>query len=276
MIDGRRAGRDAEPGAARRLATRFSLGPLLVRLGVPADAVTVLGVVLAAGNAVLIGRGDFYPAVALVIVGGLMDTLDGSVAKAAGTASSRGAFFDSVADRVADALLFGAVAYYLVGHGDPRLALVPVAILAVSSIISYERAKAESLGLSARGGLMERAERLILLGIALFFHVVLLPLLWVLLGLSSATAAGRFWRVWRQASGRQVGERAPWHEHGLTVWRAAPRRPGGRRARRSREPLARKLRGVLASDWERVGERRRANGRQRSERALRRRLGERH
>ena len=95
---------------------------------------------------------------------GLPDLFDGPVAKASGTASVRGAFFDSVADRVADGFMFGGVAWYLAAHHHGEMVLLPFAILAVVSLISYQRAKAELLGLSARGGLMERAERFILLG----------------------------------------------------------------------------------------------------------------
>ena len=76
----------------------------------------------------------------------------------------RGAFFDSVADRISDAFLFGGVAWYLAAHHHGEMVLLPFAILAVTSLISYQRAKAELLGLSAKGGLMERAERFILLG----------------------------------------------------------------------------------------------------------------
>ena len=114
-----------------------------------------------------------------------MDTLDGHVAKAAGTASARGAFFDSVADRVADSLIFGGLAWYFIRAHDANAALVPIGILAVSNLVSYQRAKAESLGFSAHGGIMERAERLIFLGVTLFIAffapVVLVPLLLTLL-----------------------------------------------------------------------------------------------
>jgi CDP-diacylglycerol--glycerol-3-phosphate 3-phosphatidyltransferase len=79
------------------------------------------------------------------------------------------------------------------------MALLPFAIMAVSSIVSYERAKAESLGLYAKGGLMERAERIVLLCIGLLFESVLIPILWVMLVLTTATAIQRFVKVWRQA-----------------------------------------------------------------------------
>jgi CDP-diacylglycerol--glycerol-3-phosphate 3-phosphatidyltransferase len=199
VIDGLRS-KARQHDSALKAPSRPGLGRWLARHGVSADVVTVVGIALSAATGVLIGAGWLWAAVAFLIVGGLMDTLDGAVAKAAGTSSRRGAFFDSVADRVADGLIFGGVAWYLLGRPDPRLALLPFAILGVSAVVSYERAKAESLGLTARGGLMERAERLILLGVGLGFHVVLVPVLWLLLVLTACTAAGRFVRVWRQAS----------------------------------------------------------------------------
>jgi CDP-diacylglycerol---glycerol-3-phosphate 3-phosphatidyltransferase len=132
------------------------------------------------------------------------DVLDGAVAKASGTASPRGAFFDSVIDRVSDALLLGGVAWYLASTQPGRVAVLPLAVLAASMLISYERAKAESLGFDARGGLMERAERLVLLGFGLLFESLLVPVLWVMLVLTLITAVQRFEKVWRQASAPQV------------------------------------------------------------------------
>jgi CDP-diacylglycerol--glycerol-3-phosphate 3-phosphatidyltransferase len=252
MIDGRRSRAQREQPKS---AKPSRIGTALARIGVSADAITVLGICLAAGTGVLIGSGHFWIATAMLIVGGLMDTLDGVVAKAAGTTSIRGAFFDSVSDRVADGLIFGGVTWrLLVGH-NPREALLPVAILVVSSIVSYERAKAESLGLSAKGGLMERAERLILLGVALFFHVVLIPLLIVLLVLTSFTACGRFIRVWRQAERPEptieIAPIFPTSDH--SRWRSFKDsdridRHRARRQRRAREPFAVRLRHVLDTE----------------------------
>src|SRR5207302_5253762 len=73
-------------------------------------------------------------------------------------------------------------------------------VLALSMLISYERAKAESLGFDARGGLMERAERIIALGLGLLFPVALVGVLWVMLVLTGFTAVQRFVTVWQQAS----------------------------------------------------------------------------
>ena len=101
-------------------------------------------------------------------------------------------------DRVADAAIFCGLAWYLADQ-DPKLPVLVMAVLAFSMLITYERARAESLGFQARGGLMERAERLVLLGIGLAFDV-LVPMLWIMLVLTAITAVQRFVKVWRQAT----------------------------------------------------------------------------
>jgi CDP-diacylglycerol--glycerol-3-phosphate 3-phosphatidyltransferase len=176
------------------------VGSWLQRHGITADVLTATGLVSATGTAFAIALGYLHLAVLGLILTGAHDLFDGPVAKAAGTSSVRGAFFDSVTDRVADALLMGGVAWYLLDQGEGHLVLLPLAILGVTSLISYQRAKAEALGLEARGGLMERAERMILLGIGLLASWLLIPVLWVLLALTTLTAVGRFFKVWSAAT----------------------------------------------------------------------------
>src|SRR5688572_15360444 len=148
------------------------IGDSLRRTRLTPDHLTAAGVVVAIGAAIAIAVGQLHLGLALVILAALPDLFDGALAKASNTSSPRGAFFDSVVDRVTDALLFGGVAWYLIDHENPRLAMVPVGILALSALISYQRAKAESLGLDAKGGLMERAERIV----ALCFGLLIPPL----------------------------------------------------------------------------------------------------
>ena len=135
------------------------VGVWLQSHGITADVLTATGLVTATATAVAVATGHLYLAIVLLTLTGAHDLFDGPVAKAAGTTSVRGAFFDSVTDRVADAVLMGGVSWYLISQGEGHLALLPLAILGVTSIVSYQRAKAEALGLSAKGGLMERAER---------------------------------------------------------------------------------------------------------------------
>ena len=96
----------------------------------------------------------------------------------------------------------GGVAYYLTNHHHGQLVLLPFAILTTTFLISYQRSKAESLGLAAKGGLMERAERMILLGVGLLATPIFIPVLWIMLALTAMTAGGRFWRVWQVAAAR--------------------------------------------------------------------------
>jgi CDP-diacylglycerol--glycerol-3-phosphate 3-phosphatidyltransferase len=175
------------------------VGRRLQQLGVTADVLTATGLISATATAVAIGTGHLHLAIPLLILTGLHDLLDGPVAKASGTSSVRGAFFDSVTDRVSDALLLGGVAWYLVDAHPGHLVLLPFAVYAAASLVSYQRAKAEALGISATGGLMERAERMILLGIGLLSASLLVPVLWVMLVLTLATAVGRFAKAWRLA-----------------------------------------------------------------------------
>jgi phosphatidylinositol phosphate synthase len=174
------------------------IGRSLARSKVNADVLTVIGLGFSIATAFLIASGRLGLAVVGVLLTGVPDILDGSVARHSGKAGPRGAFFDSVCDRVSDAVLLGGVAWYLAGEGS-HLPLLAFAAVALSMLISYERAKAEGLAFSARGGLMERAERLVLLGIGLAFDV-LIPVLWIMVALMAVTAVHRFVKVWNQAS----------------------------------------------------------------------------
>jgi CDP-diacylglycerol--glycerol-3-phosphate 3-phosphatidyltransferase len=176
------------------------VGQQLKRTGISADHLTVLGVLMAFGASMAIANGALRLGLLLLVLTALPDVLDGAVAKASGTASPRGAFFDSVADRFTDALLLGGVAWYLSTTHPGRIAVLPMAVMGASMLISYERAKAEGLGYDAKGGLMERAERLIMLGIGLLFNQFLIPILWVMLAGTMLTAVTRFMKVWAQAT----------------------------------------------------------------------------
>src|ERR1035441_10210261 len=175
------------------------VGRKLQKVGITADMLTATGLVSAAATTVAVATGHLHLAILLLILTGLHDLLDGPVAKASGTSSTRGAFFDSVTDRVSDALILGGVAWYLASTHPGHLVLLPFAVLGATSLVSYQRAKAESLGISAKGGLMERAERMILLGIGFLSASFLVPVLWVMLALTMVTAIGRFAKVWRLA-----------------------------------------------------------------------------
>ena len=186
-----------------RSAVDRSLTPIghsLRRTGITPDSITIFGIVMATVAAVTIGAGYLRIGLLFLLITGICDALDGAVARAAGSGSGRGAYFDSVSDRLTDALLFGGVAWHLAGAEPGRIMMLPVAVMAAAMFVSYQRAKAESLGYEAKGGIMERAERVIMLALALLFPEILIPVLWIMLALTAVTALQRFVKVWRQAS----------------------------------------------------------------------------
>ena len=176
------------------------VGEQLRRTKLSPDHLTLIGLFVACGAAVAIGLGALRLGLLLVVLAALPDLLDGALAKASNQSSQRGAFFDSTIDRVTDAVLLGGVAWFLASQRGGHAAVLPFAVMAVSSLISYQRAKAESLGLTAKGGLMERAERIILLCVGLLFDSMLFWTMILMLVLVTITAVQRFFKVWNQAA----------------------------------------------------------------------------
>jgi len=190
MLDGRWRGR-VERGLE-------PVGKGLHRARVHPDALTILGLAFSFVTAFLIANGRLGLAVGGVVLTGVPDILDGTVARQSGKASPRGAFFDSVCDRVSDAVLLGGVAWFLAGD-SAYLPILAFASMSLSMPISYERAKAEGLGVHVKGVLWERGERLVLLAVGLAFDA-LVPVLWIMVVLSAITAIHRFAKVWLQAT----------------------------------------------------------------------------
>jgi len=174
-------------------------GRALRRTGLAPDHLTALGIVLSVPAAWAIATGHLIAGMLVLIGSALPDLFDGSLAKASGRASRRGAFFDSVGDRVSDSVVLVGMAWYAQGRFGGHAALVPLAVLGASQLVSYIRAKADALGIDAKGGLMERGERVFVLCFALKFPADMLWLLWLVFALSCITAGQRFIKVWRQA-----------------------------------------------------------------------------
>lgn len=176
------------------------VGVKLHQMGLTANALTAAGVLLAGTAALAIGSGRLRLGFILVVVAAVPDLLDGAVAKAAGPTSRRGAFFDSTADRFTDTLIVSSIVWFLIDDGRGLVAMVAVAVLGASWLISYQRAKAESLSFDAKGGIMERAERIVLLCVGLAIPSLLVPVLWIMLVFTVITAIQRFAKVWTQAT----------------------------------------------------------------------------
>ncbi len=167
----------------------------LVRAGATANWLTFAGMAgTIAGMAVVLSGRPFLGAWVLVFATAV-DAFDGAVARLRGSSSAFGSFFDSVADRVSDAVIFGGVAWLV--RDDALAFTVAVVALAAALITSYVRAKAESLGWDATVGLVERPERVMLIVAAIGLGFVEFAL-WVLAVGGVITIAQRFRAVLRQ------------------------------------------------------------------------------
>lgn len=185
----------------------------LLRLGVTPDQVTVVGTLGVVGGALwFFPRGQLFVGVMVITAFVFSDLIDGYMARTSGKASNWGAFLDSTLDRFGDAAIFGGLLlYYLSPHasttlGEPRLYVhLCLACLVLGSITSYIRAKAESLGMTAKVGIAERAERLVLILVATAFNGLFdLPILtevtlWALAAASGITVLQRIVVVRKQA-----------------------------------------------------------------------------
>lgn len=146
------------------------IGAWLLRRGLTPNAVTVLGTVGSVAVSLwFIPRGQLFTGAALVTVFVLFDLLDGAMARAGGGGTKFGAVLDATCDRIADGALFAAVAWWAFGEDEHGLAAAALVSLVGAQVISYVKARAEASGLSADGGLAERAERFIvgLVGVGL-------------------------------------------------------------------------------------------------------------
>lgn len=173
------------------------IGRQLVHLGATPNALTGFGLAATIAGAAVVVAGQPLIGACVLALATATDAFDGTVARLRGTVTELGAFYDSVSDRVSDIVLFGA-ALWLV-RDDPLLFGVAVVALAGALLTSYIRAKAEALGWHATVGLLERAERVIIL--ILGIGLGLLPLaLWLLAVGGVVTVAQRLRVVVAQAA----------------------------------------------------------------------------
>lgn len=173
------------------------VGRALARLGLTANILTVVGLLLNLGVAVVIATGQPRLGGALLLVASAFDMLDGAVARATGKVSPFGGFLDSTLDRYSEAIVFGGVLVYLLGTEDGELGALLVFVATVGALlISYARARAEAAGYRASVGLVARPERVILLALCLLIGRPLWAL-WILAIATHWTALTRILHVWR-------------------------------------------------------------------------------
>lgn len=181
-----------------KIADPFARG--LAKIGLTPTIVTVIGFTITVTGAVLIALGYLAAGAGAMGVGAVLDILDGVLARLTGAESRRGAFLDSFTDRLGEVAVWTGLAYYLGERAEGALVLASLIGVTGSLLIPYIRAKAEGEGVEGKGGIMGRAERLLVfgfgVGLADFGLPTLAPSLWALAGLSWLTVLQRFWRTW--------------------------------------------------------------------------------
>jgi CDP-diacylglycerol--glycerol-3-phosphate 3-phosphatidyltransferase len=173
----------------------------LTRLHVTPNVLTLFGLCVSAAAGAAFALGHFRWAVAAIILSSAFDMLDGSVARITRKASRFGALLDSTIDRYNDAVICaGIIVHYLLAR-ETRPVMLTTSVLVGSLLISYARARAESLIESCKVGFFERGERLVTLMIGALFHNMSASL-WILAVLTHWTVLVRVHHTWRTLSGR--------------------------------------------------------------------------
>ena len=187
---------------SKRLAETL-IGPL-ARAGVTANHMTIAGFFAAIPVAALIATDYLVVGGILLLIASAFDTLDGAVARVRDEVTEFGAFLDSTPDRYVEVAYFGALIWLFLERDDAAGVILSFVVLSGSIMVSYTRARAEGLGLYGKVGVLQRPERLILLGIALIFSGwMLLPVLWAMAVVTNFTVLQRILHVRSQTRKRQ-------------------------------------------------------------------------
>ena len=179
------------------------IGPLIrwmARTRITPTWITIAGLLVMVAGGVLIGYGYLIAGLITATAGALLDAIDGPLARATMTVSKRGAFVDTVSDRVGEIAIFVGIAYHFAG--DATVMALCAASLGAALAVPYVRAKAEGWGADGTGGLMGRAERLILLLLGVGLEGIDVEameiVLWVFVSLTALTVMQRIYRTWVQ------------------------------------------------------------------------------
>ena len=155
---------------------------VFVKLGFSPSGLTVIGVLVACVAAALIARGMLAAGGVVVLVAGVFDLFDGAVARMTNRATKFGALFDSVMDRVSEAVVLLGLLWFYLEDGEQLGAVLVYVSIVGSTMVSYVRARAEGLGIECKGGLMQRPERVASLGIGIIVGQWWEPAVLIVLG----------------------------------------------------------------------------------------------
>jgi CDP-diacylglycerol---glycerol-3-phosphate 3-phosphatidyltransferase len=183
-----------------RKVTRWLIVPIasfLGRMGISANALTIIGCLLNVAVAMVIATGRLQLGGVCLIAAASFDGLDGTLARQMGKPTKFGAFLDSVLDRISESAIFLGLAWWYMGQGHTVETLLAYVAVVGSLMVSYTRARAEGIGTDCKVGLLTRVERSVLLIAALILGLAA-PALWILAVGTLFTTLYRIVHVYRQ------------------------------------------------------------------------------
>jgi CDP-diacylglycerol--glycerol-3-phosphate 3-phosphatidyltransferase len=192
-----------KPTLTEQMRIRFrgllnSIGSFLNNLGITPNAMTISGLIGNTVGAVLVAMGHMTIGGLIILAMGPIDALDGTMARLRGMSGQFGAFVDSVTDRYSELIIFGGLLYYYVSQGDKIATMLVFGASAGSVLVSYIRARGQSLGWDTKVGILTRMERYLVLAPSLIFNIPLVGL-WIIAIFANITALQRIIDVRRQA-----------------------------------------------------------------------------
>ena len=174
------------------------LGAFLNKIGITPNMMTALGLVGNMVGAWFLAQGNMVLGGIFVLICTPFDALDGTMARLRGEASDFGAFVDSVTDRYSELFILGGLLYYFTTHNDHISTIVVYTAAAGSILVSYVKARADSLKFDANVGILTRMERYLVIAPLLLFNQPVIAV-WIVAILANITALQRFWKVRQQA-----------------------------------------------------------------------------
>jgi CDP-diacylglycerol--glycerol-3-phosphate 3-phosphatidyltransferase len=164
------------------------------------NTITMFGLLITAIAALVVAGGNLIAGGLILLFSSIFDILDGAVARATNRVHPYGAFLDSTTDRFSEGFVYMGLLWYFLSTGSHSLeCMLVIAAFNGSLIVSYARARAQSLNFTCDGGLFARPERVVFTVAGLLIQPLLVPVLWILAIFTNITAVQRIWIVWRQA-----------------------------------------------------------------------------
>jgi CDP-diacylglycerol--glycerol-3-phosphate 3-phosphatidyltransferase len=179
----------------------------LGRRGFHPNAFTLAGLILTLMAAAALFKGHLRIGGLLILAGGLCDCIDGNLARTTGQVTRFGALFDSAIDRYSELVMFFGILAYFLGHHENLMAAAAFLAMGGSIMVSYSRARAESLGFEAAMGWMQRPERIVFIGTGALIHPLALKFaIWLVAIFANLTALQRVRAAYQQNKNQQDRE----------------------------------------------------------------------